>query len=122
MLPLVWQQSASIFHPNVENFDNGLHVYLKPVSGAGVVTTMVAYKVGSADEELDSTGLSHYLEHLMFKGTEKIKPGDIDKTTLRNGGANNAYTDTDYTIFHFDFASDRWEAALGIEADRIRNL
>ena len=83
---------------------------------------MVAYKVGSADEDLDHTGLSHYLEHLMFKGTDKIKPGDIDRITYRNGGANNAYTDTDYTIFHFDFAADRWEAALEIEADRMQNL
>ena len=106
----------------VETLDNGLRVYLKPVPGAGVVTTMVAYKVGSADEELDSTGLSHYLEHLMFKGTDKIKPGDIDRLTLRNGGANNAYTDTDDTIYHFDFAADRWQAALDIEADRMRNL
>ncbi len=106
----------------VETLHNGLRVYLKPIPGAGVVTTMVAYKVGSADEDLDNTGLSHYLEHLMFKGTDKIMPGDIDRTTLRNGGANNAYTDTDYTIYHFDFASDRWQAALEIEADRMRNL
>ena len=70
---------------------------------------MVAYKVGSADEDLDQTGLSHYLEHLMFKGTDKLKPGDIDRITYRNGGANNAYTDTDYTIFHFDFPYDHWE-------------
>lgn len=102
--------------------DNGLHVYLKPVPGSPVVTTMVAYKVGSADENLDSTGLSHYLEHLMFKGTDTIKPGDIDRLTFRNGGANNAYTDTDYTIFHFDFPYDRWEGALTVEADRMRNL
>ena len=106
----------------VETLPNGLHIYMKPVPGSGIVTTMVAYKVGSADEELDSTGLSHYLEHLMFKGTDKLKPGQIDNITLRNGGANNAYTDTDYTIFHFDFAADRWEAALDIEADRMNNL
>jgi zinc protease len=102
--------------------DNGLRVFLKPVPGAPVVTTMVAYKVGSADEDLDSTGLSHYLEHLMFKGTAKLMPGDIDKLTFRNGGANNAYTGEDYTIFHFDFPPDRWEVALEIEADRMRNL
>jgi zinc protease len=105
-----------------ETLENGLRVYLKPIPGTGVVTTMVAYKVGSADEELGSTGLSHYLEHLMFKGTDKIMPGDIDRTTMRAGGANNAYTDTDYTIFHFDFAADRWPVALEIEADRMRNL
>jgi zinc protease len=105
-----------------EVLDNGLRVFLKPVPGAPVVTTMVAYKVGSSDEDLDSTGLSHYLEHLMFKGTDKLMPGDIDKLTFRNGGANNAYTTEDYTIFHFDFPPDRWEVALAIEADRMRNL
>ncbi len=101
---------------------NGLKVYLKPVPNSPLVTVMVAYKVGSADEDLDHTGLSHYLEHLMFKGTDKLKPGDIDKMTLRNGGANNAYTTEDYTIYHFDFASDRWLNALFVEADRMRNL
>ena len=102
--------------------DNGLRVYLKPVPGSPVVTTMVAYKVGSSDEDLDNTGLSHYLEHLMFKGTDKIMPGDIDRVTLQNGGANNAYTTENLTNFHFDFAADRWEVALKIEADRMRNL
>jgi zinc protease len=106
----------------IETLPNGMHIYLKPIPGAPVVTSMVAYKVGAADEDLDHTGLSHYLEHLMFKGTDKIMPGDIDRLTLRNGGANNAYTSEDYTIFHFDFAADRWEAALKVEADRMRNL
>ena len=106
----------------VEKLDNGLRVYLKPIKGAPMVTTMVAYKVGAADEDLDHTGLSHYLEHLMFKGTDKIMPGDIDRLTLRNGGQNNAYTSEDYTVYHFDFAADRWEAALQIEADRMQNL
>src|SRR5262249_39912346 len=83
---------------------------------------MVCYRVGSCDEDLDFTGLSHYLEHLMFKGTDKIMPGDIDRLTLRNGGANNANTSEDCTIYHFDFAADRWESILEIEADRMRNL
>ena len=95
---------------HAEVLANGLHVYLKPVPGSPVVTTMVAYKVGSADENLSSTGLSHYLEHLMFKGTDKIMPGDIDHMTLTNGGQNNAYTTENFTIFHFDFAADRWDA------------
>ncbi len=105
-----------------ETLPNGLRVYLKAIPSSPVVTTMTAYKVGSADEDLDNTGLSHYLEHLMFKGTEKLMPGDIDHQTLINGGANNAYTDTDYTIFHFDLAADRWQMALDVEADRMRNL
>ena len=120
--PALKAASALYDGVRVETLDNGLKVYLKPVPKSPIVTTMVAYKVGSADEDLDSTGLSHYLEHLMFKGTEKIMPGDIDRATFRNGGANNAYTDTDYTIFHFDFPYDRWEVALEIEADRMRNL
>ncbi len=105
-----------------ETLPNGLKVYLRPVPGVPVVTTMVAYKVGAADEELDQTGLSHYLEHLMFKGTDKLLPGDIDRLTLRNGGQNNAYTNEDYTNYHFNFAADRWEAALEVEADRMRGL
>jgi zinc protease len=117
-------RAAAVLYDGIrtETLPNGLRVYLKPVPGSPVVTTMVAYKVGSSDEDLDHTGLSHYLEHLMFKGTDKIKPGDIDRLTLRNGGANNAYTSEDHTIYHFDFAADRWEAALAIEADRMRNL
>src|SRR6476646_1600002 len=105
-----------------ETLPNGLRVYLKPVPGSPVVTTMVAYLVGSADEELDQTGLSHYLEHLMFKGTEKLLPGDIDRLSQRNGGQNNANTSEDMTVFHFDFAADRWKTALDVEADRMRNL
>jgi zinc protease len=117
-------QAAAAFYDGirVEKLTNGLTVYLKPVKGAATVTTMVAYKVGSSDEMLDSTGLSHYLEHLMFKGTDKIKPGDIDRSTQRNAGQNNAYTTEDYTIYHFDFPADRWEVALEIEGDRMRNL
>ena len=105
-----------------ETLPNGLKVYLRPIPESPVVTLMVAYKVGSCDEDLDSTGLAHYLEHLMFKGTDKIMPGDIDRMTLQNGGANNAYTSEDLTNYHFDFANDRWEVALEIEADRMRNL
>ena len=101
---------------------NGLKVYLLPVPGSPVVTTMTAFNVGSCDEDKTSTGLAHYLEHLMFKGTSKLKPGDIDRMTQRSGGSNNAYTNHDMTNYHFDFAADRWETALDIEADRMRNL
>ena len=105
-----------------ETLPNGLRVYLKAIPGSPLVTVMTAYGVGSADEEMEHTGLSHYLEHLMFKGTDKLMPGDIDKLTRRAGGQNNAYTTQDFTNFHFDFAADRWEVALEIEADRMRNL
>lgn len=117
-------QTAQALYEGVrqETLPNGLRVFLKPIPGSPIVTTMVAYNVGSADEDLDHTGLSHYLEHLMFKGTEKLVPGDIDRLTQRNGGSNNANTSEDMTVFHFQFAADRWKTALEIEADRMRNL
>ena len=105
-----------------ETLPNGLRVYLKPIPSAPTVCVMTTYRVGSADEELSQTGLSHYLEHLMFKGTDKLMPGDIDQLTRRAGGQNNAYTTEDFTNFHFDLAAGKWETALKIEADRMRNL
>src|SRR5262245_36750247 len=102
-------KAAAAFYEGIrtEALPNGLRVFLKPIPGSPVVTTMTAYKVGSSDEELTSTGLSHYLEHLMFKGTDKIMPGDFDRLTFRAGGRNNAYTTEDLTNYHFDFASDQ---------------
>jgi zinc protease len=120
--PVAKAEAALYEGIRTETLPNGLRIYLKPIPGAATITTMVAYKVGSSDELLDHTGLSHYLEHLMFKGTDKISPGDIDRITLRHGGANNAYTSEDYTIYHFDFASEHWEEPLKIEADRMQNL
>lgn len=99
---------------------NGLKVYLLPVPGSPVVTMMTAFKAGSCDEDKTATGLAHYLEHLLFKGTSRLKPGDIDRMTQRSGGSNNAYTNHDITNYHFDFAADRWETALEIEAERMR--
>jgi len=118
----LFKTASALFNDvQTSTLPNGLKVYLKPIPGSTVVTTMVAYKVGAADEELDQTGLSHYLEHLLFKGTTKLLPGDIDRQTQRNGGRNNAYTSEDRTVYHFDFAADRWTIALEIEADRMRN-
>src|SRR5713226_3957224 len=105
-----------------EVLPNGLRVIFKPIPDSPTVTVMTAYRVGSADEELSQTGLSHYLEHLMFKGTDKLMPGDIDKMTRRAGGQNNAYTTNDFTNFHFDVPAAKWDVALAIEADRMRNL
>ncbi|HQR05745.1 MAG TPA: pitrilysin family protein [Gemmatales bacterium] len=102
--------------------NNGLKVYLLPVPGSPVVTTMTAFQAGSCDEDKTATGLAHYLEHLMFKGTAKLRPGDIDRMTQRSGGSNNAYTNHDMTNYHFDFAADRWETALEIETERMRGL
>jgi zinc protease len=82
---------------------------------------MVWYRVGSRDEELGQTGKSHFLEHMLFKGTDKYGKGEIDLATHLNGGMNNAFTWLDFTAYYFTFASDRWQAALEIEASRMRN-
>ena len=100
---------------------NGLTVITKELHDKSVVATIIWYRVGSRNEELGQTGKSHFLEHMLFKGTEKYGKGEIDLLTLKNGGANNAFTWLDFTAYYFTFASDRWQAALEIEADRMRN-
>jgi zinc protease len=102
--------------------ENGLTVLVLPRPTAPAVAFQVWYRVGSADEREGERGLAHFLEHLMFKGTTTLPKGEIDALTHRNGGRNNAFTSYDVTVYHFTFAPDRWETALRIEADRMRNL
>jgi zinc protease len=99
--------------------DNGLTVLTKEVHGKPLVSSMIWYCVGSRNEELGQTGKSHFLEHMLFKGTDRYRKGEIDLLTLQHGGANNAFTDTDFTAYYFNFAADRWEVALEIEANRM---
>jgi zinc protease len=100
---------------------NGLTVITKELHDKPIVATIIWYRVGSRNEEIGQTGKSHFLEHMLFKGTDRYKKGDIDLITLKNGGANNAFTWLDFTAYYFTFASDRWQAALEIESDRMRN-
>ncbi|HYR42929.1 MAG TPA: pitrilysin family protein [Terriglobia bacterium] len=99
--------------------DNGFVVLTKEVHTSPIVTAMIWYRVGSRNEELGQTGKSHFLEHMLFKGTDRFKKGQIDLITLKNGGGNNAFTSHDFTAYYFNFASDRWDIALEIEADRM---
>jgi len=101
--------------------DNGLVVLTKELHTSPIVTSMIWYRVGSRNEELGQTGKSHFLEHMLFKGTNRFKKGEIDLLTLKNGGSNNAFTSQDFTAYYFNFASDRWNIALEIEADRMAN-
>jgi len=100
---------------------NGLTVLLKAVPANPIVSTMIWYRVGSRNEPAGKTGMSHFLEHMMFKGTQRLGKGEIDHLTLVNGGRNNAFTWMDFTAYYFTFAADRWEVALDIEADRACN-
>ncbi len=102
-------------------FGNGLTLLVAPQPENPVVSCQIWYRVGARDEDKGETGLSHFLEHMLFKGTDRYKKGDIDKVTQKNGGTNNASTWNDCTEYHFTFPADRWEAALEIESNRMRN-
>jgi zinc protease len=101
---------------------NGLKVLLVEERKAPVVTIQVWYKVGSRNEPVGKTGISHMLEHMMFNGTPSIGPKQFSLIVQRNGGHDNAYTTTDYTAYYEDFAADRVLFGLELEADRMAHL
>ncbi|MDP1966663.1 MAG: pitrilysin family protein [Reyranella sp.] len=89
---------------------------------APIVTQMVVYKVGSADETFGHTGVAHFLEHMMFKGTDRVASGEFSRIVSRNGGRDNAYTSFDSTGYHQTVAPDRLELVMRMEADRMTGL
>ncbi len=101
---------------------NGMEVVVIPDHRAAVVTHMVWYRVGSADEVSGKSGLAHFLEHLMFKGTAKNPFGVFDRLIDINGGEGNAFTTRDYTAYYQRIASDRLGLMMELEADRMQNL
>lgn len=102
--------------------DNGLKVLVKQDKRAPVAVIQVWYKIGTSYEHEGITGLSHALEHMMFKGTKKHKSGEFEKMVSAIGARNNAFTSQDYTAYYEVLASDKLEQAIEIEADRMRNL
>ncbi|TMJ41619.1 MAG: insulinase family protein [Alphaproteobacteria bacterium] len=110
--------------PLAETFTlaNGLQVVVIPDHRAPVVTHMVWYRVGSADEPQGKSGIAHFLEHLMFKGTNKYPPGAFSRIIRQNGGEENAFTTKDYTAFFQRIAKDRLGLVMDLEADRMQNL
>ncbi len=102
--------------------DNGLKLVVKEDRRAPIVVSQVWYKVGASYEYSGITGVSHVLEHMMFKGTEKHPPGEFSRTIAANGGNENAFTSRDYTAYFQTLAKDRLEVAFELEADRMRNL
>lgn len=102
--------------------DNGLKVVIKEDHRAPVVMTQLWYKVGSSDEPVNKGGISHLLEHLMFKGTDKVSSTDFERLISKYGGVNNAFTSYDYTGYYELFPANRLSLALELEADRMTNL
>jgi len=101
---------------------NGLKVILLENHKAPLVTFQVWYRVGSRNEEWGKTGLSHLLEHMMFKGTEKYGPEEFSRIIQENGGNTNAFTSQDYTAYFENLSAERIQVALDLESDRMQNL
>ena len=102
--------------------DNGMQVVVIEDHRAPVVTHMVWYKTGSADEPVGASGVAHFLEHLLFKATDTLASGEFSATVAANGGSDNAFTSYDYTAYFQRIAADRLELMMQMESDRMNNL
>lgn len=113
---------AEVYGAQTFMLANGMQVVLIPNHRAPVVSHMVFYKVGSADEPPGKSGIAHFLEHLLFKGTKRFPEGAMTDIVARNGGNQNAFTTRDYTGYFQNIAVDRLPLMMDMEADRMRNL
>lgn len=102
--------------------ENGMQVVVVQDRRAPVVQQMVWYRAGSADEPKGSSGVAHFLEHLLFKATEKMEAGEFSSTVAANGGRDNAFTSYDYTAYFQRVAADRLELMMRMESDRMKNI
>lgn len=102
--------------------ENGLKVLVKEDHRAPVVVSQVWYKVGGSYEHSGITGVSHVLEHMMFKGTKKHESGEFSRIIAENGGRENAFTGRDYTAYFQQLEKSRLKVSFEMEADRMRNL
>ncbi|MEM9477189.1 MAG: pitrilysin family protein [Pseudomonadota bacterium] len=121
----VWLASIPALHAaEVSNFtlDNGLEVVVLEDRRAPAVVHMLWYRVGASDEPRGLSGIAHFLEHLMFKGTETVASGEFSRIVAANGGRDNAFTAHDYTGYFQRVASDRLDVMMEMEADRMVNL
>lgn len=115
--PAAAQQTVS-----TRTLENGLEVVVIEDDRAPVAVHMVWYRAGSADEPPGASGIAHYLEHLLFKGTDTLAPGEFSSIVARNGGSDNAFTSYDYTAYFQRVAADRVGLMMQMEADRMVNL
>jgi zinc protease len=126
MLPLIGAgvspAAAKMFSPESFTLANGLQVVVVANHRAPVVTHMVWIKAGSADEIAGKTGIAHFLEHLMFRGTTAVGPGQFSEIVSRLGGDENAFTTSDYTAYYESVAAGSLERMMELDADRLQNL
>ena len=130
LLPaIIWTLSTStVFSMNFSDrtatftLSNGLKVILIQDKRSPVVVSSIWYKVGSSYEREGISGISHILEHLMFKGTKNTKPGEFSKKIKEIGGSENAFTGRDFTGYYQKVHKDHLELSLRLESDRMQNL
>ena len=113
---------AKVFDMTEFRLKNGLQVIVIPNHKAPIVRQMVWYKVGSVDEKIGKGGTAHLLEHLMFRGTKKVKDSWFNAIIAQNGGDSNAFTAQDFTSYYETMDVGRLELAMALEADRMENL
>ena len=114
--------NAGLFNPQAFTLENGMEVVVITDTRAPLVTHMVWYKAGAADEPPGKSGIAHFLEHLMFKGTREMPAGEFSTIVARHGGRENAFTTQDYTGYFQTVAVDQLEMVMRLEADRMVNL
>ena len=114
--------TAQRFAAESVTLPNGLQVVTIPNHRVAAVTQMLWYKTGAADDPRGKSGIAHFLEHLMFKGTRANPPGTFSAQIAQNGGRDNAFTTEDYTVFHETVAKDRLDLVMRLEADRMTGL
>ncbi len=122
VLGVVAALPARAADPTTFTLDNGMEVVVLEDHRAPLVVHMVWYRVGAADEPPGKSGIAHFLEHLLFKGTDKLAAGEFSETVALNGGSDNAFTSQDYTAYFQRVAADRLGLMMEMEADRMRNL
>ena len=106
----------------ISTLENGLLLAVVESHEAPIVTTVLWVSNGASVDGAGQAGTAHFLEHMMFKGSARFGPGEIDHLTQVLGGSNNAFTSHDSTAYHFELASDRWQKALAMESDRMAGL
>ncbi len=122
LLPFATTAQAQVFNPTTFELDNGMQIVVIENHRAPVVTHMVWYKVGAADEPAGKSGIAHYLEHLMFKGTETRAPGEFSQIIAELGGRENAFTSQDYTGYFQTISPRHLGLMMELEADRMTGL
>lgn len=125
LLPILltpWLLTVALANPYETTLDNGLRVIVKEDKRAPTAVHMVWYRTGSMDEVDGTSGVAHVLEHMMFKGTPSVGPGEFNKRVAAAGGRDNAFTSRDYTAYFQQIPKEKLDEMMQLEADRMRHL